>query len=85
MSDKIVSIRSGEPIIQKGEPHPDVIERLEKLLEAAKSGELSGVVCITLFKDDCTNYHIAGRRTRGQLGTIYMAAFALMDEDHHNG
>jgi hypothetical protein len=82
---EIVSIRSGEPIIQKGEPDPEVVERLEKLLEAAKSGQLSGIVTIALYSDDCTNYWVSGRRTRGLLGAVTMAAHGMMDEDLHNG
>ena len=50
MSDNVVSL-SGAPVISPGEPHPGVVEALEKVLAMAKRGELRWFVGTGLTHD----------------------------------
>jgi hypothetical protein len=51
MSDKVVSLRSGNEILAPGEPSSTTVELLEKLLEMARSGEIQGMICFLVHSD----------------------------------
>lgn len=54
------------------EPNALVIEKLEKMLDQARSGELTGFACATLHPGDLTTWGFAGRATRGLLGALVL-------------
>lgn len=49
---KVVSL-TGEASPRAGEVNPEVIEDLERLLSAAHSGDLQGLVAVGYHADDC--------------------------------
>ncbi|WGR74331.1 MULTISPECIES: hypothetical protein [unclassified Bradyrhizobium] len=53
----VVGLRGGE-IRAPGEPDPLVVEGLEELLEAARSGEIKGIAVASLHHDGA----VSGRR-----------------------
>lgn len=66
---KVVSLR-GHPIPAIGEPNEKMIRELERLLEAARSGDLQGVVVAMLHKDDTTQSMRCGVMSRGLIGLV---------------
>lgn len=63
---------NGAPVPRAGEPRPEVVERLERLLEMARSGEIQGVGAAVLYRDDSTQVFAVGLATRGMLGAVTM-------------
>lgn len=71
MSDKVVSLRSGNEILAPGEVSPATVELLEKLLVMARSGEIQGAVVFMTHSDGAIGadhsaglpmtYQLAGR------------------------
>ncbi|TCT08100.1 hypothetical protein [Aquabacter spiritensis] len=59
MSENVVSLR-GTFHVEKAEPNPTVVGELERLLEAARSGELVGLAGVYLHKDKSVAYSYAG-------------------------
>jgi hypothetical protein len=51
---------------------PLLVEKLERLLDQAKSGELRGFAIAMLYPGDLTTWDFAGRTTRGLLGTVML-------------
>lgn len=54
------------------EANPEVIEKLEQLLEQAKAGEVTGLAYAALHPGDLTSWSFAGRTTRGLLGATML-------------
>ncbi|SFK00652.1 hypothetical protein [Methylocapsa palsarum] len=74
MSDNIVSLRgkfippAAEP---NAEPNAIVIEELERLLKAAKAGEIRGLAGAYVHKDKVVSYSYAGAvASYGMLGGL---------------
>ncbi len=59
MSDKVVALR-GELKPQQSEVNERLVEEIERLLEAARSGEIVGMVGSYLHKDKSASYSFAG-------------------------
>ena len=72
---------------QMGEPVPTCVKELERLLEAAKAGEIVGIAVGLQFRDGMGSYSIAGRvGAYSLLGAMLKAQHALLvvtddDED----
>ncbi|PNG26943.1 LptE family protein [Methylocella silvestris] len=59
MSEKVISLR-GDIIPPPSEPNPTVVEELERLLEAARSGEIRGFAGAYVHRDKVVSYSYAG-------------------------
>ena len=60
MSDKVVSLH-GTPVPTQNEPNPTLINELEQLLAAARSGEIVGLAGAYVRSDRITHYVYAGQ------------------------
>ncbi len=80
---KVVSM-NGSPITAPGEVSKETVERLEDLLERAKSGEVIGFVGVSMDRDETVAYHGAGRiasyQVMGALSGAAMKINELMEE-----
>jgi hypothetical protein len=74
----IVSIRDGVEIRPPGEPNPAVVEQVERLLEMARSGELSGIAAAICWSDECTSHLIAGKRLRATIGELEVIKYVIV-------
>lgn len=52
------------------EPRKDVVERLEWLLEAAKSGEIIGLAAVYVFRDEAAGQGVSGWRNYSMIGRL---------------
>jgi len=59
MTDNVVSLR-GHVTLESGKPNPTVVEELERLLEAARAGEIIGLAGSYIHKDKMVTYSYAG-------------------------
>lgn len=66
---KVVSLK-GDPIKAPGTPNENVIKVLEWALEAAKSGEVTGIAIVYNYHDSCTAHQHVGGISRSMLGAI---------------
>lgn len=70
MSDNVVSLR-GKFTPPDAEPNATVIEELERLLKAAKAGEIRGLAGAYVHKDKVVSYSYAGAvASYGMLGGL---------------
>ena len=68
MSENVISLR-GHFTPPSAEPNTTVIEELERLLEAAKAGEILGLAGAYIHKDKVVSYSYAGAvASYGMLG-----------------
>jgi hypothetical protein len=74
---KVVALHGG-PVEQPGVPDPDVIEQLERALEMARSGEMTGLVMVSNHFDGCTSSSRRGICTRRTVGEIELAKASLV-------
>lgn len=75
---KVVSI-NGSTIPGPGRPSKATISELERVLEAAKSGEIVGVVMACLHADNLTSSVLAGHvSAKAVLGAIDVAKHDLL-------
>lgn len=51
MSEKVVSLRSGNEILAPGEVSIQTVELMERLLVMARSGEIQGVIAFVVHSD----------------------------------
>ena len=65
----VVGLR-GQPIPQERIPDPKIIEYLEWLLEAAKSGEIQGFASVHVNSDETTGITRAGIHNYGMVGRL---------------
>lgn len=56
MSENVVYLHSGAEILAPGEVSAATVSELEKLLEAAKSGEIQGIVVFMAHSDGTVSY-----------------------------
>jgi hypothetical protein len=78
MSDNVVALR-GELKPQRSEVNERLVEELERLLEAARAGEIVGMVGSYLHKDKCASYSFAGMiGSYGMIGGLECAKARLM-------
>jgi hypothetical protein len=77
----VVSLFKGTPIVSPGTPNPELISDLEKLLEKAKSGEITSIAYAALYSDDLTSYHWVGKMTRSMIGSLELIKYALCRGD----
>jgi hypothetical protein len=56
--DNVAALRGDK--VFTGEPNAGAVAKLQELLERAKAGDLTGVVCATLHSDGTASYAIAG-------------------------
>jgi len=79
----IVSLK-GEEITPLGEPVPEVVERVEDILERAQSGNVRGLLIVELCADETCNSYYAGEINNRMMGTFerlkYRVFKALDDE-----
>lgn len=83
MSNKIVSLH-GDPVCRTAEVIPEVVAELEKHLEAARSGELAGVMMAVQYADETvsgSHVGITSYRTTGLLMQIIHDACAQRREE----
>lgn len=73
---KVVSLR-GEEILPVGTPRPEVVEFLERSLEAARAGEIIGVAAAFKHADECTSTGFVGETGRGLLGAVSLVSYDL--------
>lgn len=70
MSEKVVSLR-GEFIFPPPQPNHTLIEEIERLLEAARAGEIVGMAGTYVHKDKAVSYSYAGAvASYGMLGGL---------------
>lgn len=74
----VVGIRSGVEIRPPGEPVPAVVAELERLLEMARSGEMTGLAAAVCWRDECTSHVVAGTRLRATIGELEMLKHGIM-------
>lgn len=61
--------------------NPEVVARLEELLDRAKSGEIVGIAYAITDGDDYTSYSWVGRSIRGTLGALDLLHFEMCRAD----
>ena len=76
---KVVSLRGSE-ITLPGEPVPAVVEALEKLLEAAQSGDVQGFAVAVMHADSSTSTRRAGIHGRALVGALEIVKLDLAAE-----
>ncbi len=70
MSDNVISLR-GQYAPPSPEPNATVIEELERLLEAARAGEILGLAGAYVHRDKVISYSYAGAvASYGMLGGL---------------
>lgn len=77
---KVVSLHGGE-ILQPGEPCADLVQKLENILEMARSGEVDGMVIALHHADGRRNDQRAGAGGRSMIGMIEVMKFELIERD----
>lgn len=77
----VVTLRPGIEPCPDGEPNPEVVKELTKLLDMAKAGELLGIAFASLHRGDLTTYDRKGRATRGMLGALVTLQHAMCTAD----
>ncbi|SEQ63874.1 hypothetical protein SAMN05216548_106102 [Faunimonas pinastri] len=78
MADNVVALH-GEFQAQESEIDQRLVSELERLLEAAKSGEITGLVAATLNKDKVASYAYAGLvGSYGMIGALECAKGRLL-------
>jgi hypothetical protein len=73
----VVSL-SGAPAMEAGEPDPNLIGELERLLELARSGEAQGIVGAFLYRDGTSASFNAGWRNRSLIGGLELQKHELI-------
>lgn len=66
MGERVVSL-NGDQIPGQKEVVPEVVEALEWLLEAARSGEVVGIAAVAATYDDCVMRRARGRYVSHQV------------------
>jgi hypothetical protein len=70
MSEKVVSLYGGAPL-PLVQPNHTLVEEIERLLEAARAGEIIGMAGTYVHKDKAVSYSYAGAvASYGMLGGL---------------
>lgn len=77
-SPKVVSLKGAE-IIAPYTPRNDVIKEVERVLEMARSGEISGILAVYYHADDCTSGAMQGIRARSMIGMLEILKAGLVE------
>lgn len=72
-AERVVSLHGG-PVIAEKRPNENIVEKIERLLEQAKSGEIQGVQMIALLHDGCVQHQCAGAVQYNVVGMLFAAA-----------
>ena len=64
-----------------GTVDPDVVKELEKLLNKAKTGDMTGIAYASLHPGGFTTYNRAGRMTRGVIGALTLMQWDMCKTD----
>lgn len=80
MAEKVVAFNGGE-VLSAGIPRPDVIDELEKLLEAARAGQVQAVVFAALEADGLSRWNMAGLLggSHALVGATYQALACISE------
>lgn len=62
-----------------GEPHPMVVETLERLMDRAKAGEIIGIATVFITRD-ATGGMMAGMASYGMVGRLEDVKLQLLEE-----
>jgi hypothetical protein len=76
---KVVGLR-GQAVIDKRKPNQDVVDICEKLLEQARSGEITGVIIVKHYFDEAGGLNKAGYLSYSSVGQLQRASKLLLDE-----
>lgn len=76
----VVPIDPGRPVFEIAEPQPYVIEVLEELLEAGRSGEIQGIAVARVWPDRTASYRLAGLHSFSLLGAAKAAVDDLSEQ-----
>lgn len=84
---EVVRLRgSSEPVRHPGNPDPDVVHRLEELLEMARAGELNGIAYALHYFDDASVSQYIGELSIKTVGALFSCATRLSRQvDDNNG
>lgn len=77
MSGTVVGLRNAM-VPSEPKSDPEVVEALEKLLEQARAGEITGFAFCLLHVGDLTSWDTEGRQTRGLLGALEMMKYDMI-------
>ena len=69
----------GEPIITR-EANPNVVARLEMLLDEARAGEIQSLAYVAEYWDDQTAFSLAGGCSRSMIGAVALLQAAMIAE-----
>lgn len=76
----VVGLRGCAPCVK--EPNADVVAKCEELLELARSGEITGIQCVTIAPDALAGLMRAGALSYSAIGMLHYAAHhAVRDLD----
>jgi hypothetical protein len=78
MTGEVVSL-TGKPVPVPGEPNAETVSELEKLLEAARAGEVLGGAIAFIHADGAVNCTYAGRNTFSMVGKLTQMTLWLAD------
>ena len=76
---KVVHIR-GEPVTDIRVPDPDVIAKLEYLLEQAKSGEITGICGVMHYYDSTTGRFYKGIVSYAVVGRLETVKLSILED-----
>ena len=68
----------GGAVIEAFDTHQGVIEVLEELLKAAKSGEILGFAGAAVHRDQCTSQHYIGFSNQSLIGALVEVQYRLV-------
>jgi hypothetical protein len=80
VTENVVSLR-GDKVQNPGTPNAEVIEDIERLLEAARSGEINAIAYAVRYKDDLTSYRWVGIISRAMVGAIELAKLGMCQQE----
>jgi hypothetical protein len=70
-ADIIILGGPAKAIASPGKPDKNVVEAIEGLLEAAKSGRVSGIAYCVVYSDDSVTGYYCGQCCRAQVGSLF--------------
>jgi len=79
----IVSLR-GEEIRPPGEPNPDVVELIAKLMTMAESGEIRGIIAVVEHSDEAVSSFTRIKTSFRTVGALYQRAVEMSMEMEDN-
>ena len=74
----VVGLRGCAPCVK--EAVPEVVAKIEELLELARSGEVTGIQCVTVGPDALAGLLCAGGLSYSAIGMLHYAAHEAVEE-----